>query len=112
MTRVRQHSRMSFIDIVARLWAAVQIAVLLSCFVPPAIAEEVAPVAPPQAIKVIPEASDAKIEERLQRILNSTGWFDATRVSVRDGVVFLDGTTETRSIGPGQGRSRKKPKVL
>jgi hypothetical protein len=34
MTRVRQHSRLSFIDIVARLWAAVQIAVLLSCFVP------------------------------------------------------------------------------
>jgi hypothetical protein len=34
MTRVRQHSRLSFIDIVARLWAAVQIAVLLSCLGP------------------------------------------------------------------------------
>ncbi len=96
MTRVRQHSRLSFIDIVARLRAVLQIAVLLTCLVPPTMAQEVAPAAPPQAVKVIPEASDAKIEERLLRILNSTGWFDATRVSVRDGVVFLDGTAETQ----------------
>jgi hypothetical protein len=51
---------------------------------------------PPQAVKVVPEASDAKIEQRVERILQSTGWFEATRVSVHDGVVFLDGTTGTQ----------------
>ena len=69
---------------------------LLFTFVAPALAQDVAPAKPPQAVKVVPEASDAKIEERLQRILKSTGWFEATRVSVQDGVVFLDGTTETQ----------------
>ena len=69
--------------------------VLLACAAP-ALAQEAAPAVPPQAVKVVPEASDAKIEERLQRILKSTGWFEATRVSVKDGVVFLDGTTGTQ----------------
>ena len=62
----------------------------------PALAQDVAPAVPPRVVEVVPEASDAEIEERLQRILQSTGWFEATRVSVRDGVVFLDGTTGTQ----------------
>lgn len=63
----------------------------------PVLAQEIAPPAAPlQAVKVVPEASDAEIEERLRRILKSTGWFEATRVSVQDGVVFLDGTTGTK----------------
>ena len=38
-------------------------------------------------------ADDAAITTRLQRILESTGWFEAPAVSVREGVVFLDGAT-------------------
>src|SRR5665811_1047403 len=70
-------------------------AMLLLACAASAQAQDVAPAAPPQAVKVVPEASDAKIEGRLERILKSTGWFEATRVSVHDGVVFLDGTTAT-----------------
>src|SRR5205807_6945875 len=35
------------------------------------------------------------IQERLLRILKATGWFDEAQVEVRDGVVFLSGTTQT-----------------
>ena len=42
---------------------------------------------------VVPAAADAEIAGRLTRIMRATGWFEAPRVSVRDGVVFLDGTT-------------------
>jgi small-conductance mechanosensitive channel len=45
---------------------------------------------------VVPQARDAEIAERLQRILRSTGWFESPRVSVSDGVVFLDGRTSTQ----------------
>lgn len=48
---------------------------------------------PRQQITVVPEAGDGQIAERLQRILESTGWFETPLVSVREGVVFLDGTT-------------------
>ncbi len=80
---------------VRRMLRAGLAVVLLACAAP-ALAQDVAPATPPQAVKVVPEASDAKIEERLQRILKSTGWFESTRVSVHDGVVFLDGTTGTQ----------------
>ena len=75
---------------------AAGVAMLLLACAASAQAQDVAPAAPPQAVKVVPEASDAKIEGRLERILKSTGWFEATRVSVHDGVVFLDGTTATQ----------------
>jgi small-conductance mechanosensitive channel len=74
----------------------------------PAAEQEVAPSSPTQAVKVVPEASDEKIEERLQRILKSTGWFENTRVSVHDGVVFLDGTTETQEYRAWAGRLAEK----
>jgi small conductance mechanosensitive channel len=53
------------------------------------------PVSPKQPVTVTPAAQDAEIAERLTRIMLATGWFAAPRVSVRDGVVFLDGATET-----------------
>jgi len=49
----------------------------------------------PNRVTVVPVADDAEIAERLQRILESTGWFESPRVSVRDGVVALDGGTAT-----------------
>ena len=50
----------------------------------------------PKAVEVQPAADDAAIASRIQRILQSTNWFQDPRVSVRDGVVFLDGNTETQ----------------
>jgi len=41
-------------------------------------------------------ADDAAIASRIQRILVSTGWFQSPDVRVRDGVVFMDGQTETQ----------------
>ena len=51
---------------------------------------------PSQPVTVVPTASDAEIANRLARILKSTGWFDNSRVSVRDGVVTLDGVANTQ----------------
>ena len=45
---------------------------------------------------VVPAVGDAEIANCLQRILQSTGWFEMPRVSVRDGVVSLDGRTGTQ----------------
>lgn len=47
-------------------------------------------------VNVAPAANDRDISRRLEGILKSTGWFEAPRVSVRDGVVSLDGTTNTQ----------------
>ncbi len=100
MTRLLQRPKSHLAQLIGWLWAAVlgatSVAMLLFACVAPAVAQDVAPEAPRRAVTVVPEASDAKIEGRLQRILKSTGWFEATRVSVHDGVVFLDGTTETQ----------------
>ncbi len=69
-------------------------AALAQLSVPPAPAANEEPAPPKQPVSVVPAASDAKIAERLRNILQSTGWFQAPRVSVRDGVVFLDGITD------------------
>ncbi|WP_439546111.1 mechanosensitive ion channel domain-containing protein [Sandarakinorhabdus sp.] len=50
---------------------------------------------PTSEIAVNPAARDAQISGRLQRILTASGWFTPARVSVREGIVFLDGQTET-----------------
>ncbi len=42
-----------------------------------------------------PVARDEEIRKRLQSVLDATGWFISPRVTVRDGVVFLDGTDST-----------------
>lgn len=68
-------------------------ALAMFCCAGPALAQETVPAAPRQAVSVVPEASDARIASRLQRILKSTGWFASAHVSVRDGIVFLDGIT-------------------
>jgi small conductance mechanosensitive channel len=49
----------------------------------------------PERVEVEPVADDAQIQERLSRILTATEWFGDPQVEVRDGVVFLRGSTET-----------------
>ncbi len=46
-------------------------------------------------ISVEPGARDTEIAERLTRILEASNWFSDLAVSVREGIVFLDGSTET-----------------
>lgn len=60
--------------------------------VPPDNSEET-PV--PEQVDANPTASDSAIQERLSSIMAATGWFTHTRVQVKDGVVFLQGTTES-----------------
>ena len=50
----------------------------------------------PKAVEVRPAADDAAIASRIQRILESTTWFQTPRVLVREGIVFLDGKTDTQ----------------
>lgn len=50
---------------------------------------------PTKEISVTPDARDTEIAKRLQRILDASGWFNPVTVSVREGLVFLDGQTET-----------------
>lgn len=49
----------------------------------------------PEQVDIEPTARDEEIAERLVTILQATEWFRNPRVSVRDGVVFLDGEAET-----------------
>ena len=46
-------------------------------------------------VAIAPSARDAQIVDRLRSILNASGWFSPLTVSVREGIVFLDGQTET-----------------
>lgn len=47
-------------------------------------------------VQVKPTAEDVAISARLVGILNATGWFEGIDVKVREGVVFLSGTADTR----------------
>jgi small conductance mechanosensitive channel len=46
-------------------------------------------------IAVAPSARDTEIADRLESILEASEWFSPLSVSVREGIVFLDGQTET-----------------
>lgn len=48
----------------------------------------------PAEVSVTEVVDDAEIGERLQQILAATDWFRNTTVDVRNGVVFLQGTTD------------------
>ena len=53
-------------------------------------------VTPDQSVAVAPEAQDEAIQQRIARILNATGWYSDVAVSVDEGIVFLDGVTESQ----------------
>lgn len=46
---------------------------------------------PEHAVSVTKFAQDEDIAARIQEILTATGWYENPRISVKDGVVFLDG---------------------
>lgn len=52
----------------------------------------------PATVDVTPVARDEEIGQRLQSVLDATGWFTDTRVRVDVGVVFLSGKTETEEL--------------
>ena len=60
MNQLRQHAKSHVAQLIGWLRAAGAAMLLFAC-VAPALAQDVAPAAPPQAVKVVPEASDAKI---------------------------------------------------
>jgi small-conductance mechanosensitive channel len=54
--------------------------------------------AAPAKVDVQPVARDEEIRERLQSVLEATGWFVEPRVRVEEGVVFLSGRTDTDEL--------------
>lgn len=48
----------------------------------------------PGKVEVQPVARDNDIEQRITDILETTGWFGEPEVKVRQGIVYLKGTTE------------------
>lgn len=50
---------------------------------------------PQREVTIAPDARDSEIADRLERILRASGWFEGLSVSVSEGIVFLDGQTET-----------------
>ena len=49
---------------------------------------------PPKEVAVAPDVRDSEIADRLERILVASDWFKPLVVSVREGIVFLDGKAE------------------
>ena len=58
--------------------------------------EDVAPA--PAKVDVNPVAHDEEISQRLQSVLEATGWFVEPRVRVEQGVVFLNGPVESDKL--------------
>ncbi|MFO7680205.1 MAG: BON domain-containing protein, partial [Chloroflexota bacterium] len=56
------------------------------------------PIEAPERVDVQPVARDEEISERLQNILESTGWFTSPNATVQNGVVFLTGQTESEEF--------------
>ena len=50
---------------------------------------------PQREVSVAPDVRDSEITDRLRRILVASEWFDPLTVSVREGIVFIDGQAET-----------------
>lgn len=50
---------------------------------------------PDREVTIAPDVRDSEIADRLSRILRASEWFDDLTVSVNEGIVFLDGQTET-----------------
>lgn len=52
----------------------------------------------PAKVDVQPVARDEEIRKRLQSVLDATGWFTDPHVRVEEGVVFLNGRTQTDEL--------------
>lgn len=62
------------------------------------MAGEETPIAAPDRVDVQPQARDGQIRQRLSDILEATEWFLDPQVRVEEGVVFLEGQTETEEF--------------
>lgn len=49
-----------------------------------------------RTVDIQPVAADQEIEDRIRRILNASRWFSHVRVDVAEGIVFLDGTAQSK----------------
>ncbi|HEV7275552.1 MAG TPA: mechanosensitive ion channel family protein [Devosiaceae bacterium] len=81
-------------------WRVLLIALLMIVVVAPVPAQDLLSVgeeagAPRQPIPAVPEEDDATIADRLQRIMESTGWFTSPSATVSQGVVVLNGWADT-----------------
>lgn len=47
-------------------------------------------------IEVNPTTEDGEIKNRLEKILNASGWFSSISIEVNQGIVFLSGTTSSQ----------------
>ncbi|MDX1663996.1 MAG: mechanosensitive ion channel, partial [Candidatus Promineifilaceae bacterium] len=56
------------------------------------------PIEAPDRVEVEPAARDEEIGARLQSILEATGWFTDPDVRVEEGVVFLEGETQSEEF--------------
>ena len=91
-----------------RLWPILYCLLLLFCLAIPSLpahaqatptpAPGETPIEAPDRVDVQPLARDEQIRERLQNILEATGWFIAPAVEVNNGVVFLTGQSETEEF--------------
>lgn len=63
-----------------------------------ATAEKDVIVPAPAKVDVKPVARDEEIRQRLQSVLDATGWFTDPRVAVQEGVVLLNGRAETDDL--------------
>lgn len=61
------------------------------------VKEEV-PAPATQKVEVKPTSQDSEIQKRLEGILNATGWFTHVSVEVKEGIVFLSGTTKSEEF--------------
>ena len=52
----------------------------------------------PSKVDVNPKNRDSEISRRLEKIMQSTGWFENAKVEVREGIVFLQGSTNTEEV--------------
>lgn len=86
-------------------WMAALLWGILALFADPTLAQTPAPgttpndkegITAPKHVAAEPTTDDGVIAKRIQRILQSTGWFQNPRVVVQDGVVFIDGKTESQ----------------
>jgi small-conductance mechanosensitive channel len=65
-------------------------------------------VEPQKEVVIEPRAQDIEIASRLEKILDATGWFSSPRVSVREGVVFLDGAAASQEQREWAGNLARK----
>lgn len=64
----------------------------------PSIPEQQALSVAPSKVDVKPVAHDEEIRQRLQSVLDATGWFAAPQVEVKEGVVFLKGRAQSADL--------------